>query len=529
MKTVLFANRIAPELAPLTETSCVALLSVGCKPLIVHSVEALAMAELVDVMVVVSLGDDAVEAELGDGTRWGMRFEYVSATPEESEKSTVERIMDRLGDEYLLVRAEILRTPVIDEFVERSRSLGTRSSVATIGGVDAGIRWVKREDRLQDGVAGRQDDLRLPSQDESRIDFADARLSMLESLAAFHRASLDIVGGLFAGLVIPGREVAPGVRVGRHSRFSPKAIGEGPVLIGSRCKISDAAEIGGEVLISNDVVIDRHAVVRSSVIMPNTYVGELVEVTNAIVAGDRLIHVDTGTIATVVDSFLLASIGEGGFGLRRRALGDRVIGAALFCLSILLWPLALVAAILANPSKPIRSRLLIGNRNGGSKIDFRAFEFSTSIPLFRYLPYLLAVMAGHLRLVGSEPLDAVANAGGAGSPGRGKRKFGLLGPVQLSTTSLSEQQRRNVESTFAANRSFGQDLKWVLRSFAALVNGRAWRSPKPPIISKGPTVRTSSSSTVAKDSRRRIEPGSLAATTAASGFGESERSAMSGQ
>src|ERR1700722_899446 len=115
MKTVLFANRIAPELAPLTETSCVALLSVGCKPLIVHSVEALAMAELVDVMVVVSLGDDAVEAELGDGTRWGMRFEYVSATPEESEKSTVERIMARLGEENLSVRGEILRTPIIAE------------------------------------------------------------------------------------------------------------------------------------------------------------------------------------------------------------------------------------------------------------------------------------------------------------------------------------------------------------------------------------------------------------------------------
>src|ERR1700722_2615420 len=104
MKTVLFANRIAPELAPLTEASCVALLSVGCKPLIVHTVEALAMAELTDVMVVVSYGDDAVEAELGDGTRWGMRFEYVSATLEESEEFTVERIRDRLGDEYLLVR-----------------------------------------------------------------------------------------------------------------------------------------------------------------------------------------------------------------------------------------------------------------------------------------------------------------------------------------------------------------------------------------------------------------------------------------
>jgi NDP-sugar pyrophosphorylase family protein len=75
LKTVLFATRTVPELAPLTDASCLALLSVGCKPLIVHTVEALAMAELKEVIVVVSPCADAVEAGLGDGTRWGMRFE----------------------------------------------------------------------------------------------------------------------------------------------------------------------------------------------------------------------------------------------------------------------------------------------------------------------------------------------------------------------------------------------------------------------------------------------------------------------
>jgi mannose-1-phosphate guanylyltransferase/phosphomannomutase len=307
LKTLLFANRTDSALAPLTDTSCVALLSVACKPLIVHTVESLAMAKLTDLIVVVSSDAEAVEIALGDGTRWGMRFEYLRTAAGESEERTAEGIRDRLGDEYLVVRGEVLRTPIIADFLERSRSIGARSVVATIGGVEAGIRLVRSEERLPESVASRQDRAGLTNQDE-RIDFPGARLSSLQSLAAFHRASLDIVRGDFPGLIIPGRDVAPKVRVGRHAKFTAKAIKEVPVLIGSRCRISSTAELCGEVLVSNDVVVDRRAVIRSSVIMPNTYIGQLVEVTNAIVAGDRLIHVDTGTVATVVDSFLLARI-----------------------------------------------------------------------------------------------------------------------------------------------------------------------------------------------------------------------------
>src|SRR5271167_1797991 len=139
MKSVLFATRTVGELVPVSDSSCVALLSVACKPLIVHTVESLAMAGLTDVIVVVSPHADAVEAALGDGARWGMRFEYVLATARGSDEHTVERIRHRLGEEYLLVRGEMLRTPIIAEFVERARTIEARSVIATIRGDEAGV------------------------------------------------------------------------------------------------------------------------------------------------------------------------------------------------------------------------------------------------------------------------------------------------------------------------------------------------------------------------------------------------------
>jgi hypothetical protein len=356
---------------------------------------------------------------------------------------------------------------------------------------------------------------KLRDERESRIEFPAARLSLLESLAEFHRTSLDLVAGHFTGLIIPGREIAPGVRVGRHSSLPPSAIKETPLLIGSRCRIADNAELSGGVVISNDVVIDRNAVIHRSVIMPNTYVGELVEVTNAIVAGNRLIHVDTGTVATVADSFLLASISNVEIGVRIGNLAGRMAGVVLLAASLWMWPIAFIASMLASPREPIRSRLLIGNRKRGSRsAEFKVFEFAISVPILRYLPYLLAVIAGRLRLVGVEPLES------GQFPGRleewelvrDQGAVGLFGPVQLTASQdTPDEQRKIVEAYYVSTRSTKEDLKWMLRAVASLATRRAWYGAKPSTGSDSrPTLRVTPPG-FAKDSSRIVEIASFEA------------------
>jgi hypothetical protein len=61
-------------------------------------------------------------------------------------------------------------------------------------------------------------------------------------------------------------------------------------------------------VLSDNVMIDRRATIRSSVIMPATYVGQQVDVHDAIVDGDTLIQIDTGVVTHVKDSFLLTSV-----------------------------------------------------------------------------------------------------------------------------------------------------------------------------------------------------------------------------
>jgi len=247
--------------------------------------------------------------------------------------------------------------------------------------------------------------------------------------------------------------------------------------------------------------------------MPNTYIGEFVEVTNAIVAGNRLIHVDTGTIVSVTDTFLLASINRPEIRVQVRDVVDRVIGAALLLASLWLWPIALIAAMAANPRKPLCSKRLVGNRKlGSTNIEFKAFEFATPVPLLRYLPYLLAVVSGHLRLVGVEPLEAGRATGRTEEWElvRDHGKAGLFGPVQLTATPETPAEERTIiEVCYIRRRSIVEDLKWILQAAAAVTSGRAWRPARPPVTLNGQGMHRAKSAEFAKDSRGNIEVGSV--------------------
>jgi hypothetical protein len=115
---------------------------------------------------------------------------------------------------------------------------------------------------------------------------------------------------------------------------------------------------------------------------------------------------DTGVVATVTDSFLLATLLPEDIPARVRNFANRVAGAILLAVTIWLWPVVLIAAVAENPRRPIRSRLLLGNPKHEKTLEFRAFEFAVSIPTLRYLPYLFPVVAGHLMLIGAKPLES---------------------------------------------------------------------------------------------------------------------------
>jgi mannose-1-phosphate guanylyltransferase / phosphomannomutase len=483
MKTLLLANRLAPELSPLTEATCAAMLLVADKPLLMHAVESIAAARLTDIIVVVSPFAEHVEDLLGDGARWGMRFSYMIARRDECPIDLIRRLDLPIGEGLLVVRGDFLRTPIIAEFVARAASIAAPEVTAAIAGISAGVLLMRTPSDGQHHACNLLGLAPDPANRESRlepsasVDFPAARLATVESLRDFHRANLDAAAGRFPGLMIPGRELLPGVLTGRKTRLPASAITGTPVFVGSRCRVAGDAELMSEVVVSSDVVIDRRATLRSAVIMPHTYIGELVEIADAIVAGDMLIHVDTGAVTRVTDSFLLASVRTPSLASPLRTMGDSLGAMLLLILSIPLWPVALIASLAADPHHPIHHAILLGNRRAMTRrIEFRAYQFSTSLPLLRYLPYLFSVAAGHLRLVGVEPLAPAAAAARIEEWEfvRDEAPAGLLGPVQLTLPAdAPREERRLMEAYYARTRSLVGDLRWLAFGAASIFRIRA--------------------------------------------------------
>jgi NDP-sugar pyrophosphorylase family protein len=410
MKTLLFATRDGPELDPLTRDRCVALLPLAGKPLILHTIESLAMAAVAEIIIVTRPAQQAeVEKEIGNGARWGMRFEYIRAGFSDSSEDVVRQLADHLDDELLMVRADVLRTPIVSEFLSQARMSQGRSVTATIRDVAAGLTFVSRGELTPSAVS---EFLSSPGSrvDVPALEFPMARLSRIESLAAFHRANIDAVSGGFPGLVLAGRPLVPGVTIGRKTSVAVRSLTGRPVFVGSRCRISASAELKDDVVISDDVVIDRRVTLKSAVIMPNTYIGEFLEVSDAIVQGNTLIHIDDAGATHVSDPLLLRSMISGVLGRSEvSAPIDRVStannGSAMPSHR---WPLPVVQGIargIASALGQLRSSKNLSRSDDPAQLDSRSFGFKLSA--VRWLADLFAMSEGRQGLSTHSDLEVI--------------------------------------------------------------------------------------------------------------------------
>ncbi|AOY91750.1 mannose-1-phosphate guanylyltransferase [Cupriavidus sp. USMAA2-4] len=85
MKAMIFAAGRGERMRPLTDTCPKPLLAVGGKPLIVWQIEALARAGLREIVINHAWLGLRIEAELGDGARFGVKLSY---SPEASALET---------------------------------------------------------------------------------------------------------------------------------------------------------------------------------------------------------------------------------------------------------------------------------------------------------------------------------------------------------------------------------------------------------------------------------------------------------
>jgi NDP-sugar pyrophosphorylase family protein len=485
MRAVILADRLGRKLLPLTDGTCVALLPVAGKPVIEHTMDYLAAGGIKQATVILAAHADQVRALLGDGRRWGMSLDFGLSRGEEEPDAVLNRISGGPSDCVLLVRGDMLRGGKLQDLLNRAAETAGVGGHACSGGKPAGIALCRGEAmdlaplHWPNLVAGAA----IPA--DAMLDSGEAPVYALDSLADFHRANLNAVAGEIPGLLIPGRETALGLTQGRNSRVSPRSLKVGAAFVGNGCRVDASAELRGVVVLADYVIVDRQARLSDTVVLPHTYVGELVDLRNAIVRGNDLMRIDTGAQLRITDAFLLADLQAASLGGTLMAPLHRLGACLLLLLSLPLWPMAVLAAKLQGQDGLLRKTRLRGNRivldefGQRQRAEFSAYEWTTAIPVLRHLPRLFAVITGDLRLVGAEPV----------TPEQAERRIldwekladnapaGLLGPTQLRLDAdAPEEERLMSDAFYAAHRKSTGDGVWLWEGFRALFSRTAWRS-----------------------------------------------------
>lgn len=485
MKTFIFVDRIDPALQPLTADTCSALLPVAGKAVIEYTIEDLARAGIRQAVVVTSAYATQVEEHLGKGERWGMQFEYFPSRGGEHPAQLLRRYASSIEQPLLLVRGDVIRSSIAG-FIETATGSSEPLVEARINNAAVGVCLCRNGTVALDTLEWPYTEAPGNVAANSSFGLQDASWSALDTLPAYHAANLDIAAGRYPGLKLAGWDRGNGLTVGRGSNVSSQSLAGEHSFVGQRSRVRASARLDGTSVISNNCFIDNQASIKDSVILPGTYVGENIEIRNAIVHGNQVIRIDSGASYHVADRFLLTQMQRQDSSLALQAF-NRSAGVLLLLLSLPLWPVAAAGALLNAPAAPLRWQRFQSNkfdhdeRQEPVRGSFSCAEWAVSAPVLKRLPLLLTVIGGHINLVGARP-RTLANAPCGNDPWEqlaGDTQAGLLGPVQLDLPDDAPAEEGVLnEIYYSRYRSLPSDLNYLLKGARTMFSGRAWVEPR---------------------------------------------------
>jgi carbonic anhydrase/acetyltransferase-like protein (isoleucine patch superfamily) len=110
-----------------------------------------------------------------------------------------------------------------------------------------------------------------------------------------------------------GMEARPGIWMGRDAHIDPSVSVDGPAYIGNEVRIRDGVTITGECNIEQNTEVDCGTSIEGCSVLPHTYVGVGLRLTNAVVAGSKLFHLQRNIEVEIEDERLIGrAAGAGG-------------------------------------------------------------------------------------------------------------------------------------------------------------------------------------------------------------------------
>jgi hypothetical protein len=447
MTAILIATQKWLQMERLGERYPSAMLPLMDRPFIQHVIEILVNRGCSRFEVVLSHLPEKIEALLGDGKRWGVDVRYHLVPRPDRPYRPLKLLADQPDNQPILL-AHADRLVLADIFGSKPVSPADgsvlyyfRDHTAPSGQPErkwSGWGWLSRECLADIPENSDENQLQayLEEQNDSRIEEADLfRPLSVQSGGDLIVSHLGVLTKKNSGLMIRGQEIEATIWLARNVSLHPTAKLIPPLYIGENCRIGRGVQIGPDAVIGHNCVLDEKSSVTRSVIFPGSYVGEALELSDAIVDKNCLINVRVGSEITIREDFILGSLAE----KQLRRGWNRIVSQSVAIL-LLMPALPIVAGLalylkLRRPEPVFSTRPVVRLPAGSDSMSWKTLALISLYPrklpsgektsesvsspsqsegvptgwrhfFLIFLPALINIAQGELRFVGVPPRTA---------------------------------------------------------------------------------------------------------------------------
>ena len=425
MRAIINAMGDAADIGAFTERLPSAMLPIIDRPMIQHVLEYIVDRGVTHFEIILGDMPEKIEELFGDGSRWGVQVSYRLLRHDEYPTIYM-RTLDIPEDEIVVWGQgdRLPEMPTLSELTESTVVLkpdGGWSGWSVMPWKQLRCFADMNPSQLAEAMCQPQADVNLVKSDHI---LSNRTYSLV--LEA-HRTVLD---KQFPGLMLSGREVEPGVWICRNVVMPSNVVLTPPVFIGESTRIGSAVHLGPHAVIGRGCVLDSKCSVCNSVIFPNSFVGEGLELKDTLIDRNLLVNARDGGSIVVRDNFILGSLNTVSVGITLDRVLSQLIAAVLWVVTLPIFILVWLLLFIMRGHNPIYKFKCVKLPATDDDFEWQSYDLLTflrnpegtvgggqpshqplagrgwSAMFLRVLPGLWNVAMGHCRFVGVAPRSA---------------------------------------------------------------------------------------------------------------------------
>lgn len=285
MNNMLLLNRLQTYIPDLYQDSPAGMLPILDKPMVEYTLERLAENGVNKVTIAVSnITNDFVKT-LGDGIRWGIELDYVNT---DVPTELAQYIESGVGT-YCLIDGDIAIDSSIDEMLSVEQFNQQDAS-----DINPSMTYVQDANAAEEMIRFGAVRATLPSQ-------------AMELLSRFHAQNITVLENPNDDLVIAGhlRDATRNIHVQQGGNANTESATGSNVFVGKLSDVHASCQIQNNVVIGEGAVIDADVSLDNTVVLPNTHVGEQLDLTNCLVSSRWVFNIITQGLIKITDPALI--------------------------------------------------------------------------------------------------------------------------------------------------------------------------------------------------------------------------------